>query len=281
MPARIDVHLLPQLTSTDQLAGKTVVLVDLLRASTTIIEALANGARQIRPCLEVDEARRLAETYLPAEVLLGGERGGEPIDGFQLGNSPREYTQRAVQGKTIVFTTSNGTRALACCQRARTTWIGALVNLSALCGQLEPCQEIAILCAGTAGTVSRDDVLLAGAITDRLTSADHSAEPRNTNPTNGREVGHDRKTMAHEGIEGRALNDSARLARATWRAVWVSAFARGEAISDRLARELRETEGGRHLLAIGRREDLSAAAAVDRHTSVPEYDVGTRSVRLP
>ncbi|MFV2069870.1 MAG: 2-phosphosulfolactate phosphatase [Pirellulales bacterium] len=281
MPARIDVHLLPQLTSADRLAGKTVVMIDLLRAGTTIVEALASGARQIRPCLEVDEAWRLAETFPPDEVLLGGERGGEPIDGFQLGNSPGEYTEQAVRGKTIVFTTTNGTRALACCQRADTTWIGALVNLSALCRRLEPCQEVAILCAGTAGNVSRDDVLAAGAITYRLAATGGSAAAPKPHSETTQAASHGQATLQYDGASGPALNDSARLARAAWRAVLASAVARGETISDRLARELRETQGGRNLLAIGRQEDLSAAAAVDRHTIVPRYDPDTRSVRLP
>ena len=110
MPSAVNVHLLPSLIAPEALAGSTVVVIDVLRATTTIVHAMAAQAHEIIPCLEVDEARRMAGR-LKCDTVLGGERGGEPIDGFDLGNSPAEYSAHAVADKTIVFTTTNGTRA--------------------------------------------------------------------------------------------------------------------------------------------------------------------------
>src|SRR6266576_3326598 len=105
MPAsrELDVYLLPALVEPAALAGKTVVVIDVLRATTTIVHALAAGAREVVPCLEVYEANRAA-TELGERAILGGERGGVPIPGFDLGYSPAEYTRERVGGKTIIFT---------------------------------------------------------------------------------------------------------------------------------------------------------------------------------
>src|ERR1041384_8191351 len=109
MSRTINVHLLPILVEPHELAGKLVVVIDVLRATTMIIHALAAGAKAVIPFLEVAGARELAER-LPGQAVLGGERGGNRIAGFDLGNSPLEYTPAAVGGKTLVFTTTNGTR---------------------------------------------------------------------------------------------------------------------------------------------------------------------------
>ena len=114
MPKQVFVHFLPNLTTPERLADETVVVIDVLRASTTITWALASGASCVIPCLEVEKARAKA-AEIGTDVLLGGERAGELIEGFDLGNSPSEYTREMVDGKTIVFTTTNGTRAMVQC----------------------------------------------------------------------------------------------------------------------------------------------------------------------
>src|SRR5215471_6039661 len=106
------VHLLPCQAPPGRLAGGLAVVIDVLRATTTIVYALAAGARCVRPCAEVAEAQALAAEMRVGRVLLGGERGGEPLPGFDLGNSPREFTPRVCRGCTLVLTTTNGTRAL-------------------------------------------------------------------------------------------------------------------------------------------------------------------------
>src|SRR5947208_9033064 len=89
---KVCVHLVPALAGPGRLAGGLAVVIDVLRATTTIVYALAAGCLDVRPCAEVDEAREVAGGMRVGRVLLGGERGGRPLPGFDLGNSPREYT---------------------------------------------------------------------------------------------------------------------------------------------------------------------------------------------
>src|SRR3954451_16770266 len=115
---RLSVHLLPELVNSQQVAGSVCVVIDVLRATTTIAHALVAGARQIVPCLEVDDARMESSRYEPGTVVLGGGRGGLPIAGFDLGNSPGDCQPANVGGRTLVFTTTNGTKAMRHCQQA-------------------------------------------------------------------------------------------------------------------------------------------------------------------
>src|SRR5262245_57387196 len=108
----LNVHLLPELTTPEALTGGVVVVIDVLRATTTITTALAAGARRVIPCLDVADARAAAANSPEGECVLGGERQGLRIEGFDLGNSPNEYTPASVGGKTLVFSTTNGTKAM-------------------------------------------------------------------------------------------------------------------------------------------------------------------------
>ena len=111
-------HFLPDLVTPEELAGGTVVVIDVLRASTVICHALAAGARAVIPMLEVARSPADRRRAWPAgQAMLGGEREGLPIAGFDLGNSPAEYRPDTVGGRTIVFTTTNGTRAMNRCRR--------------------------------------------------------------------------------------------------------------------------------------------------------------------
>src|SRR5437660_5490144 len=102
----VQVHLLPELAPPGRLAGGLAVVIDVLRATTTIIHALAAGCVAVVPCGEIDAAKeRAAALRTVGKVALGGERGGVPIRGFDLGNSPGEYTPAACKGATVVLTT--------------------------------------------------------------------------------------------------------------------------------------------------------------------------------
>ena len=136
MMQSVHVHLLPQLVRPEELAGTTVVVIDMLRATTTIVEALSAGAVAVIPCGEIEEARQCARQRSPA-ALLGGERGGRPIAGFDLGNSPAEYTAERVGGKTVVLTTTNGTRALLHSRQAARVLVAAFANCAATTAALE------------------------------------------------------------------------------------------------------------------------------------------------
>src|SRR5690349_17308087 len=129
MPRSLQVHLLPKLFEPDELRGSIAVILDILRASTTIIHALAHGAECVIPTEEIDEALRIKSSLPAGTVLLGGERDGLLIPGFDLDNNPFAYPKETVAGKTLVFTTTNGTRALKRALQADRILIGAFVNL--------------------------------------------------------------------------------------------------------------------------------------------------------
>lgn len=130
----------------EEMVGGTVVVIDVLRSSTTIVYALEAGATEVIPCLEIDEARAVASQFLPSEVVLGGERKGLPIEGFDLGNSPGEYTPYSVGNRAVVLTTTNGIRAMALCRQAERVLIGAFTNASAIVDQLVGQERIHLLC---------------------------------------------------------------------------------------------------------------------------------------
>jgi 2-phosphosulfolactate phosphatase len=246
MTRSVNVHLLPALVEPAALQGRGVVVIDVLRATTTIVQALASGAAAIVPCLEIEDARKVAAQLGPS-TLLGGERGGRAIAGFDLGNSPAEYEPRVVSGKTIVLTTTNGTKAMLRCREARRVFIGAFVNFSAVCDALRGEREIDLLCAGTDNQVTREDVLFAGAVVDDLVEC--------------------AKTVADESLE---LNDQALIALDAWRS------AREELRqSAELVERLRSSRGGRNLIEIGHEHDIDIAAAIDRFDLVPELDLAS------
>jgi 2-phosphosulfolactate phosphatase len=227
----VQVHLLPDHVPKGRLVGGVAVAVDVLRATTTIIHALAAGCTAVRPCLEVEEAQAVAGQMRAGRVLLGGERGGQPLPGFDLGNSPREYTPKVCRGCTLVFTTTNGTRALLRCTEADRVLVAGFVNYSAVCEQLrQDGRPIHIVCAGTEGEVSLEDTLLAGALVDYLS----------------------------EVLEV-CLNDSARLA-------WDSFENHGRV----LLGALEVSAGGAKLRQLGYDDDIRAAAEVDQFALVPE-----------
>jgi 2-phosphosulfolactate phosphatase len=151
------------------------VVFDILRATTTMITALANGAQAIVPVADISEA--LSQRQQQPDVLLAGEREGLRIRAdqtggidFDLGNSPREFNSAKVQGKTIVMTTTNGTRALRACAGARTVLVGSFLNLRAtvswLMEQRPP--HLILVCAGTIDEPALEDTLAAGAVCERV-----------------------------------------------------------------------------------------------------------------
>ena len=252
----LNVYVLPNLVTPQELAEGTAVAIDVLRASTTIVYALEADATEVIPCLEVDEARQIAAQFPRERVLLGGERKGLPIEGFDLGNSPEEYTAERVAGKTIVMTTTNGTRAIDRCRGARRAIVGAFVNATAVYHDLLNEEQVHLVCAGTDNQASRDDVLLAGMLVERL--------------------------QRQSGMIYR-LNAQAVTARENWLASFsVPVALGGEPLEpERLADELYNSPGAERLTAIGRDEDILAAAQLDQFAGVPELVPGQRRIRLP
>lgn len=141
--------------------NKTVVMLDILRASSTIVTALNAGCRSVRTCETVEEAREIKKDN--PHILLCGERGGLKPEGFDLDNSPLTYTAERVSGKEILLTTSNGTRAVAAAAGAANLLIGCFLNLDDLLSKaLSARNDIVFLCAGTDGSFSYEDALCAG-----------------------------------------------------------------------------------------------------------------------
>lgn len=166
-----DFAMLPQ----RDLSGTVCVVFDVLRATSTIVTALANGATAIIPVAEIPEA--LALKHNRPELLLGGEREGVRIRAdltggvdFDLGNSPREFTADAVRGRTIVLTTTNGSRALRACAGAKAVLAGSFLNLRATAQYLQslPPANLLLVCSGTFDQTAFEDVLGAGALADIL-----------------------------------------------------------------------------------------------------------------
>ena len=124
------VHKLPQAVDEKELSGTTVIVIDLLRATSTICQALASGAREVVPFLDVDDALAAAKGTDRASIVLGGERRGGKIPGFDVGNSPAEYTSQVVGGKRVFITTTNGTRAMHHARLASRVVLGSFLNLS-------------------------------------------------------------------------------------------------------------------------------------------------------
>jgi 2-phosphosulfolactate phosphatase len=156
----------------DRLHTSACVVIDVIRATSTIVTALAHGASGVQPVASVSDAFVL-KAQNPA-ALLAGERGGQALPGFDLGNSPEDFTTERVQARPIILTTTNGTQALAACQGARAVVTASFLNLDAVAGRL---QEIGppwiILCAGHEGDFGVDDAVVAGALAEAL-DQDHA-----------------------------------------------------------------------------------------------------------
>jgi 2-phosphosulfolactate phosphatase len=166
---KIDVITVPRTLQQRDLENTIVVVIDVLRAASSICTALVNGCSEIIPVADVADAWKAAEIYPRPLVLLAGERNGIKIEGFDLGNSPKEYQRDVVTGKTIVLTTTNGTRALLWAEGATCTLILSLLNLRSVTKYLRTAaHDVLIVCSGQDGEESLEDTVCAGLLVDRL-----------------------------------------------------------------------------------------------------------------
>jgi Phosphosulfolactate phosphohydrolase and related enzymes len=161
----IDVCLSPDLMHLYPVGDSTVVVVDILRATSCMTTALACGVEKIFPVASLDEA--LAKKS--EDTFTAGERDGKKVEGFDLGNSPFEYMQPHVKGKNIAFTTTNGTQAIVKSLGAREIVIGSFLNLSRVVAHLEQCpNNVLVVCAGWKGKFNLEDTLYAGALVEHI-----------------------------------------------------------------------------------------------------------------
>jgi 2-phosphosulfolactate phosphatase len=219
-----------------QLRDKNVVVLDVLRASSTITVALNNGAREIIPVASIESAVKISGSLFGEVTLRGGERNGKIIEGFNLGNSPLEYSEAAVKGKSIIYCTTNGSVAMAKSRYARMLIVGSFLNLTTMVDFIrEEKKDFLFICAGrlnSIGYFSLEDAVCAGMMIQKL--------------------------MKDESLELN-LSDSAKAAHALYKS-----FGRS------ILKMLKTSEHGKYLSEIGFADDLKICAAVD---SVPVLPV--------
>ena len=160
---KIDVYFSPAQVDEMQLRDKNVIVIDVLRASTTIVTALNNGAREIIPVGSIESAVKVSGNLFGDVVLRGGERNGKIITGFNLGNSPGEYTEEAVKGKSIIFCTTNGSSAMVKAKYAKRMAVGGFINVSLVADFIRQAgEDFSIVCAGEKQLFCIEDAVCAG-----------------------------------------------------------------------------------------------------------------------
>lgn len=165
----IDVVFLPAEASGIDLSDVTCVVLDIFRATSSIVTAMANGCQAIMPVVSVEQAKQLAGEK--TEFLLAGERQSQKIDGFDFGNSPFDFSRDKVQDRQIIMTTTNGTAAIQATATAFRTLIGSFINAGAVCRQAKQYgKDVLIVCSGTNRVFSLEDALCAGLLVENLLS---------------------------------------------------------------------------------------------------------------
>ena len=231
---RLDVLLLPRELAVRPRHELYAVVVDVLRATTSIVVAFQHGCRSVLPVASAEEAQR-ARAAAPA-AILAGEHGGQRIPGFDLGNSPREFSRDVVGGRDVILATSNGTKTLRAVGGGRMVAIGAFQNRSAVGDWLVARgADSLIVCSGYEGGFSLEDAVCAGAIVDRAVNV----------------------------ASGLTLGDGARACRVLW-----------ERFGSDLPRLLPETAWGQRMLSMGFGPDMEACARVDVTDVVPTMEGG-------
>lgn len=237
LPVQIDLVTTPSALSPEQVRGRAVVVIDAIRATTTMLHALSAGATEVHVFAEIEECRAAAEAF-GGPKLLAGERRGAPIAGFDLGNAPADFSREAVEGKRIFMTTTNGTKAILAAAGAHEVLIGAFVNRSALARRLrELGRDVTLLCAGQNGERASEDELAAHALYPLLADVIEGQWPPVASPF-----------------------------------AWVAdrAYIDGALLENRLREVLPETTGGRTLIEHGFGAGLVDCARADAVSVVAE-----------
>ena len=234
---RVHVALGPSEFSGADLEGRAALVVDVLRATTSVVAACAAGCRTVIPVPDEAAARRAAGRFSAGECLLAGERGGDPIVGFDLGNSPREFTAERVAGRAIVLTTTNGTHAMLTAGAAAAAAVAALTNAAAAARwAMASGRDLTVLCSGERGAFCLEDAVCAGFVVDAL---------------------------AREGAGDLRLTDAALAARRL-----------AESYAGRLQRLVEDASWARSLHRAGRAADFEVCLALSTQEQVPIFKGG-------
>jgi 2-phosphosulfolactate phosphatase len=217
------------------LRGGVAIVIDVLRGSSTIVQALKNGASRIIPAGEIDEARALADEWPTGEYLLCAERNALKVDGFNLGNSPFEYDPETVSGKDLIYSSTNCSKALLASYEADRVIIGTFNNISAIMESVGTASRIFLVCAGKMGRFALEDAVCAGMFVNEFL-----------------------RDSSHE----IALNDASRTAKLLF-----------DFYHRDILKLLRESSHGNYLLTLGMDRDLDFVAQVDSERIVPELSL--------
>jgi 2-phosphosulfolactate phosphatase len=241
---KIDVYFSPVQVDEMQLREKNVVVIDVLRASSTIVAALHNGAREVIPVSSIESAVKVSGNLFGDVVLRGGERNGKMIDGFNLGNSPSEYTEDAVKGKSIILCTTNGSVAMVRARHAKNMAVACFNNISSVVDfMLEIGEDFSIVCAGKVALFSLEDAVCAGMIVKLLSDQDSLV------------------------IE---LNDAA-----------VAAHVLYKTYNKNLLKMIKGCDHGRYLAGIGFEDDLKLCVEIDSVPVVPMLVGNVIKLKVP
>jgi 2-phosphosulfolactate phosphatase len=228
---KVKLYFSPQPLTEAKIRGKVAIAVDVLRASTTICTAIQNGCREIIPVATVGDAAAMRSNLDRDSVLVCGEREGLKIEGFDLGNSPSEYSEQVVRHKILVFASTNGSRAILKCTASSLALVCGFVNISVVVETLRKFdKDVAIVCAGKQGNFSLEDTFCGGAIIDKI--------------------------MAVGGYE--ISNDAAQVAHMLYKNQ-----------SQSVESVLRQADHARYLISLGFGADIVTAAAIDAIPVVP------------
>ncbi len=222
----------------DELAGAEIrdhvaIVIDVLRATSVMTQAIASGARAIYPAGSMEEAVRLGQNLDRSELILCGERRGLRIEGFDLGNSPLEFTAEAVGDRTLVMATTNGTPAMVAASAASRVYAASFLNLGAVVRAIGDAEAVTVICAGREKRFALEDVICAGMLAERV-------------------------------MKGRAdveVNEAA-----------TAAIALARALGTDLEAMMRDTAAGRQLIDIGQEHDIVYCAGVDQLDVVPRLE---------
>ncbi|MBM2844923.1 MAG: putative 2-phosphosulfolactate phosphatase [Bacteroidetes bacterium] len=231
---RVDLHFTPHQVDELSLRDKTVVVVDVLRASTSIITALHNGAKEIIPVTTVERAVKISGNLFGDYVLRGGERNGKIIEGFNLGNSPADYSEDKVKGKAIIFSSTNGSFAIDKARYALHMVVCGFVNISSVLEFLaQKNRDFTVVCAGNNGMFSLEDSVCAGMLLHKLDERDDVE-----------------LVMADAAIAATLLY---------------------KGYSKNILKMIKNCEHGKYLAEIGFADDLPICAATDTVPALPQF----------
>lgn len=232
------IHVLLSPLNADEIyfTGKTTVVIDVLRATSTIVSALGNGAREIIPVNTVEFAMKVSGTSFGGQTLLAGERNSVKIDGFAMGNSPLEFKPEIISGKSIILYTTNGSKAIVKSKFSENLFVASFNNLTAIARHLLNLgEDTVIVCSGMNGMFCMEDSVCAGMLLDEM-------------------------IQSHQSLE---LTDSGKACLVLY-----------ENVKDDIHAMLKKTEHGRLLEEKGFSEDLLHCAKVGISDVVPVYSTG-------